>query len=89
MYFSPFLSLAERSPKIAFSKNTENLTTTDFIFPSYAMDLPYKLWAEYPILSLTLTVNSIRHSTESDPGGEGHSKEFRQGCSCYFFGFEI
>ena len=22
-------------------------------------------------------------------GGGGHSKKFRQGCSCHFFGFEI
>ena len=36
---------------MAFSKNRENLTTTDFIiFPSYAMDLPYKLLAEYATL---------------------------------------
>ena len=23
------------------------------------------------------------------PGGGGHSKKFRQGCSCHFFGFEV
>ena len=42
-YFSPFLSLAWTPQNMAFPKDRENLTTTDFIFPSYAMDLPYKL----------------------------------------------
>ena len=49
---------------MAFSKNRGNLTTTD-IFPSYAMDLRCKLWAEYATLSPTLT--SIRNSTDSNP----------------------
>ena len=26
---------------------------------------------------------------EGGGGGEGHSKKFRQRCSCHFFGFEI
>ena len=37
------------------------------MFHSYVVDLPYKLWAVYATLSLTMTVStSNRHSTDSN-----------------------